>query len=148
MKYILPSLLIILTLSSCNSDRSKATELKLEIDDPKLLEIRSSNMEFSQAIDYIREYLIKLNVPIDSIYYVGIDSTLKNKWEIRLIHYNNYKIQYKSDAEKRRIDSLKKAGVTQYYSEFIPPTGNWGKYDRTIVYSTSKKAIIADLVDQ
>jgi hypothetical protein len=148
MRYILPSILIILILSGCNSDRSTATESKLEIKEPKLSEIKSSNTEFSQAIKSIKKYLIKLNVPVDSMYYVGIDSTHKNKWEFRLIYYDNYKIQAKSDAEKKRIDSLEKAGVTEYYFNFIPPTGNWGGYDRTIVYSTSKQEIIADLVDQ
>lgn len=148
MRLILPTLLIILVLTGCNSDRTTTTETKLVIKEPKLSELKSSNAEFSQAIDIIQKHLIELNVPIDSMYYVVVDSTSGEEWEFRLIHYNNYLIQALSEAEKKRIDSLERAGVTEFYLDFIPPSGNWGGYDRTIVYSILKNEIIADLVDQ
>lgn len=149
MRYIQLKILIILILTGCNSGISTNTETtKLDIKEPKLSELKSSNTEFSKAIYVIQEHLAKLNVPIDSIYYVGVDSTSGEEWEFRFIHYNNYIIQAEADAEKKRIDSLEKAGVTEYYLNFIPPTGNWGGYDRTIVYSSLKHEIIADLVDQ
>ncbi|UZR96781.1 hypothetical protein [Chondrinema litorale] len=89
-----------------------------------------------------------MNVPIDSMYLIGIDSTNKQLWEIRVIHYNNFLIQAEYDEEKKRIDSLERAGISEYTLNFIPPTGNWGGHDRTLIYSTTERSITADLVDQ
>jgi len=121
---------------------------ELNIKDPKLTELNSSNTGFSVAINKIKEHLTKLNVPIDSMYFTGIDSTSSENWRFRLIHYNSYLEHAKYDLEKERIDSLEKAGVNDY-SLNPPLTGNWGDgYDRTLLYSTDKDEIIADLVDQ
>jgi hypothetical protein len=120
----------------------------MTIYEPKISELNSSNTEFSHAIDMIQKHLTKLNVPIDSMYFVGVDSTSNDQWQIRVIHYDNYLIQAEYEAEKARIDSLEMAGTTGYKLNFIPPTGNWGRYDRTLIYSTTKRKITADLIDQ
>lgn len=148
MRQILPTLLLILILTGCNIDRTTTTESKLDIKEPKLLDIKSSNSEFSHAIHIIQKHLIKLNVPIDSMYFLGVDSTSEEEWKFHLIHYNNYLVQAESEVEQKRIDSLEKAGVTEYYLKFVPPSGNWGGYDRTIIYSRRELQITDDLIVQ
>lgn len=140
---------IILSLSACSwKKNSISKEENLHITDLKILEIDSTNTEFFRAIGKIKRYLVKLNVPIDSMYVVGVDSVSRDEWKFRLIHYDSFLIQAQIEAEEQRIDSLEKAGVTDYYLNFIPPTGNWGGHDRTLVYSTIEHEIIEDLVDQ
>lgn len=131
MKHYLQVFLLLLV--ACDSPKnSKITETQLKVKDTKLLELNSTNPEFLHAIDKIKDYLIKLNVPIDSMYFVGVDSISIDHWEFRIIHYNNYLIQGDSEVEKRRIDSLEKLGVNEYYIN-IPPTGNRSGDDRTLV---------------
>ena len=122
-------------------------ETILQIDGLKISKIDSSNTEFSRAVGKIKEYLLKINVPIDSMYLVAVDSISRDEWKFRLIHYDNFLIQAQVEAEEKRIDSLEEAGVTEYYV-YPPPTGNWGGHDRTLVYSTIDHQIIEDFVDQ
>jgi hypothetical protein len=149
MRNILLTIQLLLILASCNPKEigsNRTTDLKIK--EPKLSELTSSNYELSNAIELTKEHLTRLNIPIDSMYLVGIDSTKKQLWEIRVIHYNNFLIQAESEEEKKRIDSLERAGITEYTLNFIPPTGNWGGHDRTLMYSTTERRITVDLVDQ
>ncbi|MEP4531493.1 MAG: hypothetical protein ABJ004_00295 [Cyclobacteriaceae bacterium] len=143
MRNILLTIQILLILASCNPQDGSNRTTDLKIQEPKLSELTSSN-----AIEITKEHLTRLNVPIDSMYLIGIDSTNKQLWEIRVIHYNNFLIQAEYEKEKKRIDSLEQAGITEYTLNFIPPTGNWGGYDRTLIYSTTERRITADLMDQ
>lgn len=149
MRYILPTFQILFILAGCNSLVNKSTQTTyLNIDEPKISEINSSNSEFLQAINIAKEHLTKLSVPIDSMYFIGIDSTTKEEWKLRFVHYDNYLEQAEYDTVMKRIDSLEKAGVENYTLNYVPPTGNWGGYDRTLIYSTTEHKIKSDLIDQ
>ncbi len=149
MRHVLMVLYIILILIACDSPNNSISRGEhLMVKDPKLSELNSTNNEFSQAINKIKEYLTNLDVPIDSMYFVDVDSTSSDEWEFRIIHYDNYLIQSKYEVETKRIDSLEKIGVVEYYLNFMPPTGNWGGYDRTLFYSTINHEITKDVVDQ
>lgn len=84
---------IILSLSACSwKKNSKIEEANLHILNIEISEIDSRNTEFSRAISEVKRYLVKLNVPIDSMYLVGVDSVSGDEWKFRLIHYNNFLI--------------------------------------------------------